>query len=360
MKILVFVICFLPAWAFSQKLLTIEGKLDGLPDKSPAFVTDATTGKPDTFARGQVNKGVLQVKGSMREALLVNLEFPSVKKKIALFLDNGTLTVNGNIDQIQKIQFSGIPVEADFQVLQTTFNPLFEEYSKLGALVRSGTGNRDSVQLAGGRTFASIQEKTDQFIDRHAASPVSAFLLIIVTQMSEDMDVAEKRFVRLDNTAKTSYFGKYIGAGIAKAKVGAVGSDAIEFTQTDVNGKAVSLSSFKGKYVLIDFWASWCGPCRMENPNVLRNYEQFKGKNFTIVGVSLDKAKDAWIKAISDDKLSWTQVSDLKFWSNEVAVKYNIQSIPQNFLVDPNGKIVAKNLRGDALHNKLCELLGCN
>jgi thiol-disulfide isomerase/thioredoxin len=112
--------------------------------------------------------------------------------------------------------------------------------------------------------------------------------------------------------------------------------------------------------VLVDFWASWCKPCRMENPNVLAAYERFKNKNFAVLGVSLDRARDAWIKAIQDDKLTWSQVSDLKFWNNAVAMQYRIQQIPQNFLIDPNGKIVGKNLRGADLDSRLCALLGCN
>jgi peroxiredoxin len=109
--------------------------------------------------------------------------------------------------------------------------------------------------------------------------------------------------------------------------------------------------------VLIDFWASWCRPCRIENPTVVKAYNQFKSKNFTVLGVSLDRAKDAWVKAIADDNLTWTHVSDLKFWSNEVAQKYKVESIPQNFLVDPNGKIIAKNLRGEELLRTLKQLL---
>jgi peroxiredoxin len=130
--------------------------------------------------------------------------------------------------------------------------------------------------------------------------------------------------------------------------------------QNDVSGKDVKLSSFRGKYVLLDFWASWCGPCRQENPNVVNAFNQYKEKNFTVLGVSLDRARDPWLKAIQDDKLTWTQLSDLKFWSNEVAVQYKIQSIPQNYLIDPDGKIVGKNLRGEQLRLKLENIFSKN
>ncbi|MGO4290481.1 peroxiredoxin family protein [Chitinophaga sp. RAB17] len=144
----------------------------------------------------------------------------------------------------------------------------------------------------------------------------------------------------------------------AIARKTGIGATAMDFTQNNTAGKAVKLSDYRGKYVLLDFWASWCGPCRAENPNVLDNYEKYHSKGLEILGVSLDDKKDAWLKAIKDDGLEWAHVSDLKGWKNDVAKEYNIRAVPSNFLIDKEGKIVAVDLRGEELSQKLQEIFG--
>jgi len=136
-----------------------------------------------------------------------------------------------------------------------------------------------------------------------------------------------------------------------------VGKMVPELSMPDVNGKQVSISSFRGKFVLIDFWASWCGPCRMENPNVVKAFNEFKGKNFTILGVSLDKDRDSWKKAIAQDHLTWSHMSDLKYWNSQAVETFGFQGIPFNVLVDPSGKVIAQELRGEDLDNKLKQVL---
>jgi peroxiredoxin len=339
----------------------IEGHINGIGEKSIVTLSDANK-TSDTLARTIVKDGLFVLSGQVTEPNLFVLNFESAKKKAPIFIGNETITIRGNIETLNNLQIKGSSSESDFQAFEQEFNPYFAHINQLSQLANSTDPslNKDSISNAYQMTIMAIQLKVDSFIQVRKSSYVSPFLLVVVNQLSDDVFLLEKRLESLSPGVQQSMYGKYIKEQIDNGKVGAVGTEAMDFIQSDTSGKPVSLSSFKGKYVLVDFWASWCKPCRMENPNVLAAYERFKTKNFTVLGVSLDRSRDAWIKAIMDDKLEWSQVSDLKFWNNAVAVQYRIQQIPQNFLIDPNGKIVGKNLRGTDLDSRLCALLGCN
>jgi peroxiredoxin len=336
---------------------SIKGVVRGLPDGTEVgLYADDVNSEP--IAKAKADKGSFELKGSVTEPYIHILTYGDKTQRLALFLDNSKITVNGIVEAVGKAEVKGSPSHADFAAYNAEFSPLFD---RLSAVVKDLNERKPDPE---GKLRAeyeglvrSIQEKTDRFILARPNSYVSPFAIMVSTQLNTDVSITEKRYNSLSADVKQGYFGSLVAKNISDAKVGNIGSDAIDFVQNDTSGNPVKLSSFRGKYVLIDFWASWCRPCRIENPTVVKAYNQYKEKNFTVLGVSLDKSKDAWIKAIADDQLTWTHVSDLKFWSNEVALKYKVESIPQNFLLDPNGKIIAKNLRGEQLLETLKGLL---
>ena len=360
MKHLFLLLFLVPSLVFAQTGgYTITGTVAGLPEGAEVKIT--STQDNSTLAKGTVKNGTFTIKGSVAEPGLYYIVLGSEQPQ-HIYVENSPIKISGDKKDIKNLKIVGSASHEDFNDFRNTFNPLVGELNAIAAQINQVTNEGKRMDLMGeyDSVVHTIDTRVDQFIAAKPTSYVSPFLLLLTMDILDNPVQAEQRFNKLTTAVKSSQIGKALNEKIAFNKVGAVGTDAIDFTQADVDGKPVSLSSFKGKYVLLDFWASWCKPCRMENPNVVKAYQKFNAKNFTVLGVSLDQQKDAWLKAIKNDNLAWTQVSDLQFWNNEVAVKYHVQGIPQNYLIDPTGKIIAKNLRGEDLEAKLCQLLGCN
>jgi peroxiredoxin len=282
------------------------------------------------------------------------------------YLDKGEFSIKST-DSASKAQITGSKINEEYKKLMAQLNPFFEEAQKLEADDKStseATKNTEEYQtnLDKKRNQIQVGQKAvlKLFILSNPDSYLSLLALSSIGGPSPDAGELTTLYNSLSQRLKDTETAKNLKKALDKLTITSVGAMAPDFAEADVNGQPVKLSSFRGKYVLIDFWASWCGPCRQENPNVVKIFNKFKEKNFTILGVSLDResSKEDWINAINNDGLSWTQVSDLKFWNSEAAVLYDVSAIPANFLIGPDGKIIAKNLRGRSLEHKLEELLG--
>jgi peroxiredoxin len=286
------------------------------------------------------------------------------RNAIGIYLEPGMVTVSSP-DSLENAEVTGDAVNADNKRLTEALAPITAE---MAALVKAYMAN-DPKQRPG-QVLSVFSKSKDSlynvqkqiyliFIKANPNAMLSLFALRQYAGDFPDVSELEPVFNLLSDSVKATKLGMAFAANLTKLKATAIGAMAPDFTQPDTSGVNISLHDFRGKYVLVDFWASWCIPCRQENPNVVKAYNEFKDKGFTAISVSLDQPgkRSNWIKAIKKDQLTWTQVSDLKFWKNQVAQLYYIEAIPQNFLVGPDGKIVAKNLKGDELTKKLTELL---
>lgn len=340
------------AIAVQAQEATISGRIKDIGNAEfVLYYMDGATQKSDTI---QIKNDLFSWKGVLREPQKVGFMFPS--RYAEAFLEAGTIKIDAHKDSLYNLRVTGSKLQDEADAYAATLvdleertNPLYEKWGK-------GTAEE---QLKIEQEMESIRKERRQRAAKYiAAHPKSAFSLSLVEDRSTmgSFEEVKPLYDLLDKGLLNTAKGKALTDRLAVIQRSALGSDMLAFTQNDQHGNPVSFADFKGKFVLVDFWASWCGPCRAENPNVLKAYNTYKDKNFTVLGISLDDNAEKWNKAIKDDAMPWTQVSSLKGFDNEVSTYYGIRGIPSTLLVDPTGKIIAKDLRGEFLQQKLAEI----
>lgn len=380
MKKLFFLAGFLPLLAAAQekgKPFKVTGKVKNLAYAPEwVFLQYRTNGEWKTDSvKASGNKysfsGMLEepVSGRIRVKYAPDKEGKKIttvsgRDMAVLFLQPGKIKVT-SVDSFSNLQVKGSPAHVEYMKLvkegkpfEARLEPLYAKYTEF----RKAKDN-EGMEKTEKEIDAIDEEKKEkvygEYVKNNPSSPLAVYALQQYAGWAINPDKAEPLFSSLSEASKNYPSAVLLKEDIEIAKKTGIGRMAMDFSQDDTLGNPVMLSSLRGKYLLIDFWASWCGPCRAENPNVVKVFNKFKDRNFHIIGVSLDRPgqKEKWMKAIHDDKLDWTHVSDLKFWDNEVAKQYGIKAIPQNLLLDPDGKIIAKNLRGEELDAKLGEAI---
>ncbi|WP_225874633.1 TlpA disulfide reductase family protein [Pedobacter hiemivivus] len=356
----------LAAQVKKPKGFTLNGHLANAASKMVYFSDGRNTAEKVFYMDSTLTDamGRFTFKGIIAEPRQFLLQVKNAKRGAIIYMENANILIEGNADSLTNVRVKGAKEEAIRQEWMKLNDPVAQKKwaDEISRDYDTAVERKDSAAMKlekeklGMRYTENLIKKIKTIVDKYPNSVMSVDLIGFVATFQENHTADSLLKVVEQTTAgrytQTKELRKQLNITLSQT----IGSKAPDFLQPDTAGKLISLSSMKGKYVLLDFWASWCTPCRAENPYLLKAYARFKDKGFTILSVSLDGDRKAWLSAVKHDNLLWPQVGDLKAAANEVAKSYGVRGIPANFLIDPQGKIVAKNLRGDKLEKQLEKL----
>lgn len=335
---------------------TLTGDISDLDVTEIQFMYHGVDGEhKDTL---MVTEGKFKAEGVVAEPQFVMLLSPEARLQKVFYIENADMKITGVKDSLD---VTGSDIQDTYEVLENRITAHRANAMKIYEKAQSALTAGDSVNaMAYQSEFDSLYRAEPHIRKQFVLDyPDNFAVLNELLNWINESNLTEAHAIydqKVSAHLKSTKMGQQVAERMDNLERVMVGKMAPLFSQQDLSGNEVGLSDYKGTYVLLEFWASWCGPCRAENPNLRAEYMKYKDKGFDILGISLDDKKDRWVKALKEDDLPWTQVSDLEGWSNEAATQYGIRAIPANFLINPEGQIVAKDLRGEDLNNKLSEL----
>lgn len=360
--ILLLVVAVAAACAREPKF-TLTGTIDGAGNET-VVLQKRIPGGYQVLDSATIENGTFKIEGVVDYPQMVNLGIRGKRGGLNFYIENSDITVHGHADSLYMGSVSGSATQAEYDAYKALLDETNAEMTKIYDTYRK-------ARMDGNEELAASLEKEIESLDTKqtdikkeflANNPSSYVAPAVLSELAYYLEVDEMESIlgKFDTTLNKVQTVVTLKERLVQLKAVAVGQKAPDFTLNDADGNPISLSSKIGgdtKLLLLDFWAAWCGPCRQENPNVVKVWNEYNKKGFDVFGVSLDRSREDWLKAIQDDKLTWTHVSDLKYWDCAPAKLYAVNAIPSNFLIDGNGVIVGHNLRGDALAEKVKELL---
>ncbi|HKR05283.1 MAG TPA: TlpA disulfide reductase family protein [Bacteroidia bacterium] len=339
----------------------IIGNIAGLNNSDVYFMHKENDVRVTDTVKVRNNK--FTYSGKADEPLMYYLDFVRDEKRerIEVFVENTNIQITGKIDSLDWLKISGSKVHNEYEQYKKSLSSFTTKLDSISELYDKKAEAKDEKAMTDlDNSYENMQKQMNiavkKYISEHPSSYVSAFAAVTNFTVQPELEELKSVFTLLDSVRQQTQYGKVLRDAIVAAQRTAIGAIAPDFSMKDTSDQLITLSSFKGSVTLLDFWAAWCGPCRKENPNIVKAYGKFHEKGLKIFAVSLDKDSSKWKKAIIKDNLTWIHVSDLKYWSNDAASLYGVRSIPANFLLDKEGKIIARNLHGEDLEKKLAEI----